>query len=121
MTNLPDARPMKISTEFARTTATWQVDATITALPELASVAANKLPRFRVVGKTEDSVTISCRMSWRSWGGWLTLTFFEDSPGSRVEAKWVPSVPTTLTDWGQGNDDIRRMFAALEQSIASNR
>jgi hypothetical protein len=108
-----------VSTKWARSAATWASDITASALPDLTEHAVEHLRRFKTIAKTNDSVTLACRMNFKTWGGKLTLRFAQGTESSTVESRWEPVFGSTIIDWGQGESDTRQVWEAIDLAAAS--
>jgi hypothetical protein len=98
----------------ARSTAAFRVAIRVGQMPEIVDQAASKLRGLKVISTSASSVELSRSITWRTWGERLTVTFSQlDDLHTDVSIESRPSLPTTLTDYGQGAIDIRRLHAAI--------
>jgi len=113
--NQPD-----VTTSAARSTTTFLLEVDAAHMPAILEKAVAGVPRLRLQNASADAATLSVGLSWRAWGGIMFVTCCaEGAATTRVTAKWEPSFPLTVIDWGQGADDLRLLHGALVHAAQS--
>jgi hypothetical protein len=103
-----------VSTSRARSSAVFPLQTSATAIPGMLSEITQTSGRFKLKGATGESATLTVGFTWRAWAGEIELHFSEARDGwTRVEAKWRPTVITTVVDYGQGAKDLRQLHADM--------
>lgn len=108
------AHSLDVETRTARSSARFLVAHRLENMPDLVERAVESLPRYKIREATDYTATVSRSLTGKMWGNTLHLQyFFADAESTRVEVTTVPLLGTTVIDWGQSAQDIRRLHDAL--------
>lgn len=106
-----------ISAQGAQTTGRLQVEIPITRMVEITRQSVGALPRLRITEMTEHGGKIRGSWSIKTWGEMIELNFRAIGPTrTEVTAISSPVVSSTLTDYGQGVQDIQNLFYEIEKN-----
>ena len=113
-------------TRAGRTSAQWVVDAPLAeAVDRQRSFLAGQR-RFTAVRIDEQGtmadLELAARPNWAAWGGRILLRLQTAADGTTsVDARWSPSVVTTILTWDQGRRDLEVLASGMARLEGATR
>ncbi|WZH37657.1 MAG: hypothetical protein PIR02_03090 [Microbacterium enclense] len=105
---------LQVTRVGTRSAATFDLPGSAEHVVDAVRTVAERGGRFRLINASADGATLLTRVSWRAWGGVLTLGFTSAGDDSvHVTSAWVPAVSFTVIDWGQGRKDLEKLHREL--------
>jgi hypothetical protein len=114
------ADPYGISTRIARSTGTLTVAASVDEVVHAVEEFSPTIEQPRLLSLSAAGAEFKRSRNLRTWGLRITLKFRPlGSDQTLITAKTSPRLPTTLTDGGQGEVDLRFLFDLIAVEFSS--
>lgn len=108
-------RDYEISSQGARTTGRLEANVPLEHAAEVTRRAIQALRRFEIDHLSDTGGRVRASWNLKTWGESIDLTFRSiDAMRTEITAECSPVLNTTVLDYGQGAEDVERIFREIE-------